>query len=43
MLEEEEIRNLIGKQYEHLEQTLDLNTRQRMQDFINGLECVLNE
>ena len=43
MLSEEEIRNLIKMQHEHLEQVFDLNTRQRMQDFINGLECVLNE
>jgi len=43
MLSEEETRNLIKMQKEHLEQIIDLNNRQRMQDFINGLECVLNE
>ena len=43
MLSEEEVKNLIDRQYNFLKDIVDEHDKQRMKDFINGLECVLNE
>jgi len=43
MLNEYELKRLIEVEKDHLNQVMDLDTRQRMRDYIHGLETVLDE
>ena len=43
MLSESELICVINRQYERLNDVVDDYDRQRLKDFINGMECVLND